>query len=54
MFEYIINHWVKITFEAISFASVAGAVLTIVPPITAIIGLIYWSRMLYLSFKKKE
>ncbi len=53
-FEFNAGRWFHVTMEALSVSTVTAAILQIVPAVTAIIGLIYWSVMLYRLLKNKE
>jgi hypothetical protein len=54
MLEFNLGKWFHVTMEAISITTVSAAILKVVPALTAVIGLVYWSIMLYRLIKKKD
>lgn len=54
MMDFQISHWLKITLELTSWAGVIGALTTILPPIASLLGIVYWSIMVYRLIKNKD
>lgn len=51
--EFNIGKTFHITMEVLSWTSLLAVIAEVVPAITAMIGLVYWSIMLYRLWKKK-
>jgi hypothetical protein len=54
MLDFHIGTWLKGTLEVVAGSTVLAAIVALVPPATALIGLVYWSIMLYRLFKEKK
>jgi len=51
--DFHFGNWLKVTLEIASWTSVLGALTTLLPPITALLGAIYWGIMIYKALKEK-
>lgn len=52
--DFHIGNWLKGTLEIASWASVIGALTTILPPIASLLGIVYWGIMIHNALKDKD